>query len=159
MESVAIKRTRHEDSSDNARGASDSKRTKSESPIDIVRAEERRRIEATYADLPLLPRRVPEPDFLMNGQEIYNKDDASLQFYPACAEGELDKMRSFVGHSRPPHSDLQYGLEKAAHGFQAEIIQYLMQERNVKLHTRVFETKCKMAPSPESIFTGGNPHY
>lgn len=110
MEPVQGKRIRDEGSLDNASGALKSKRARSlplMDPAKIRREEERRKIEEKYADLPPLPPRIPAPEYLVHGQGAYSKDDASLQFYAACARGDLDKVRSFAENSRPPYADLQ----------------------------------------------------
>lgn len=138
----------------------DSKRAKLVPPVDqakIRRDEERRRIEAIYADLPPLPPSLPAPEYLVNGEMAYSKDDKSLEFYTACARGDLGKVRSFVENSTPPHMDLQYGLEKAAHKFRIDVIRYLLEEQGATLHTRVFETKDNTRPWAASIFVYGSP--
>ncbi|KAK8080387.1 hypothetical protein PG997_008205 [Apiospora hydei] len=105
----------------------------------LMREEEIRRIEALYADLPPLPPKVPQPDYLIQGQPAYNQDKGSLAFYLACAAGNLPEVRDYIENAHPSHADRQFGLEKAAHAFQIETVRYPMQERSTRIHTRVFQ--------------------
>lgn len=180
MESAGGKHTRNEGPADDVSGASGSKRAKLAPSVDTISPEEQRRkkanpedesdeiqrrgreaevrrIEAQYADLPPLPPRIPDPEYLVDGQSAYSKDDVSLELYTACSRGHLDKVRRLAESLRPPQADLQYGLEKAAHKFQIEIVLYLMKEKNTKLHTRVFEKKDPTRPWGCNIFSFNNP--
>ncbi|KAI1878956.1 hypothetical protein JX265_003133 [Neoarthrinium moseri] len=156
MEPLTGKRARDESTLYHASSVSDSKRAKPLSQKEM-RDRERRRIEALYADLPVLPPKLPAPDYLVDGQITYSKDNASLEFYAACVHGDLDKVRSYTESSSRPQADLQYGLEKAAHGFHVEVVCHFMREQSTKLHTRVFETEDKTHSQGLNIFLYGSP--
>ncbi|SPO06176.1 uncharacterized protein DNG_08865 [Cephalotrichum gorgonifer] len=128
--------------------------------------EDRREVLARYADLPPLPPAVPTPEYLVQGAPVYSRGPESAGFYSACAEGRINDVRDFIESSKPPPADLQYGLEQASHGFQAEIVRYLMREQSVSLHTRVFQRrnytrilplKDRPPPSLQNIFTSRRP--
>lgn len=161
MELTAGKRTRDEGLLDNGSEVSDSKRHKAMPAVNqakLICEQERQKIEATYTDLSPLPPPVPNSAYLVSGERVHSQDNASIEFYAACARGDMDKVRSYVESTRPPQSTLQYGLEKASHGFHVEAVRYLMKEQGAKLHTRVFETEDKTGiGQTKNIFLSGNP--
>ena len=128
--------------------------------------EQRRIIEEKYAHLPPLPPGVRAPVYMVQGAPAYARDAASRGFYAACAQGRIDEVRDVVARSRPPPSDLQYGLEEASHSFQVKVVRYLIEEQNVELHTRVFRRrnytrviplKERPPPSSQCIFASDSP--
>lgn len=129
--------------------------SKREGPIkdkQTLMEDEKRRIEALYADLPPLPPKVPHPDYLIQDQPKYSRDKASLAFYSVCAAGSFPEVRNYSENARPSHADRQYGLEKAAHAFQIETVRYSMQEQSTKVHTRVFRTCKDTGPAVQNLF-------
>jgi hypothetical protein len=168
VEANRRKRTREEgDTSSNA--VPETKRSKEESTTlpmtaedreraaKAIRDEERRRIETQYLDLPPLPPRIPQPEYLVGGQKTYSKDDASTRFFSDCEMGRLPRVCDFAEAISPSQGDLQFGLEKAAQGFHIDIVRYLMEQRGAKLHTFVFERMNPMIPWAQNIFSSGNP--
>lgn len=122
------------------------------------RHEAKRKILEMYSDLPPLPPELSPPEYLVDGQRSYNKNDASLEFYNACARGDLKSVRDCTQTSTIPHIDLQYGLEQAAHEFHVEVVRYLLEEQNTQLHTRAFAGQDDTKPyEGRNIFLSGNP--
>lgn len=83
----------------------------------MLQEEQRRKIEAKYADLPPLPPDVPGPVYMVQGAPAYSRDAASRGLYSACAQGRIDEVRKFIDSQRPSAADISYGLEEASHGF------------------------------------------
>lgn len=122
------------------------------------RDEDKRRILEGYSDLPTLPPELSPPDYLVDDQISYSKGDAALEFYNACAHGDLEKVRDCTQTSKLPQADLQYGLEQAAHAFEVDVVRYLLKEQNTQLHTRAFGGEDDIAPyEGRNIFLHGSP--
>ncbi|KAK6853086.1 hypothetical protein PG995_009898 [Apiospora arundinis] len=124
----------------------------------LLEDEEKRKIEALYTDLPPLPPKAPQPDYLVQEKPIYSQDEASRAFYLACQFGNLQEVRAYIEDVQPSHADRQYGLEKAAHAFQIEIVRYLMQEQSTKIHTRVFQTYWGDGRAMQSLVDNDSPN-
>lgn len=123
----------------------------------MLRDDEKKKILDLYRDLPPMPPELSSPEYLVDGQSSYSTDRASLKFYEACACGDMETVCSHTGTSGVPHADLQYGLEKASHGFQVKVVRYLIKERNTKLHARVFTAVDDTKPEKlRSIFLSGD---
>ncbi|KZL72831.1 ankyrin repeat protein [Colletotrichum tofieldiae] len=130
-------------------------------------------IELDYQNLPPLPPQLPSPLYVMEGDDApgYHDDDASRSFYRSCAEGGLDRVRTFVDQFTPTPADLSYALEEACQNLQLEVVRFLLRQSDTQLHYRCFR-KCIEFPeddltdkfdgrpsssSSQSIFTSGSP--
>lgn len=114
----------------------------------MLREESRREVLARYADLPSLPPKLLGPEYLVEGAPIYKRDKKSRAFYSACAQGDMAFLRDLIGNSAPSHADLQYGLEEASHGFQVDVVRYLMREHGVKLPFHCFHRRNYLHVTP-----------
>ncbi|CCF32766.1 hypothetical protein CH063_05087 [Colletotrichum higginsianum] len=140
----------------------------------IAKVRERlQHIELKYQNLPPLPPQVPPPQYVMQGDDTsgYHNDNASRSFYRYCAEGDLDRVRTFVDHLAPTPADLSYALEEACQNLQLEVVRFLLRQSETQLHYRCFR-RCIEFPedeliekfdgrpstsSSQSIFTSGSP--
>ena len=98
---------------------------------------------------------LPIPDYEVGNrhEQIFSADNDSLAFFEDCANGDLDKVVSFVETHHPCHGDRQRGLEMATFEGQIPVIRYLL-EKGTKLHSRVFER-----PNPTDTFSSPHQTY
>ncbi|KAL0937813.1 uncharacterized protein CTRU02_207544 [Colletotrichum truncatum] len=135
-----------------------------------VRREKLQQVEMKYKHLPTLPPQLPSPRYVMQGGDApgYHDDDASMSFYKSCAEGDLNRVRTFVDQSAPTPADLSYALEEACQNLQLEVVRFLLRQPEAELHYRCFR-RCVEFPddentykltdmsSSQSIFRSGSP--
>lgn len=100
--------------------------------------------------------RIPLPEYEEEDSYLPSKDDASLDFYEACADGDVEELASYIEEEHPDPRDLQYGLEHAAFAGNLATIRYLL-ERGVRLHRNAFHRKLSVTdttggPKSQTIF-------
>ncbi|KAJ0164931.1 hypothetical protein CTA2_12844 [Colletotrichum tanaceti] len=113
-------------------------------------------LRARFAELPLLPPRLPRPDYAIEDGLLNPQDTAELDFYCACRMGYRDDVEAYVREVVPSHAVRQFGLQMASFGNQPSIARYLLQI-GTKLHGYVFEgtepgSKRRQTPKGASIF-------
>lgn len=130
-----------------------------------------RELETEYRHLPPLPPRLPSPPYMVHDTPVCHADDAASAFYVACSGGNLDHVRAFVQEFQPPAADLAYALEEACQNFRLDVVRFLLQQSDTRLHHRCFRRSTahpeddlaekfgagESRSVSQSIFTSGHP--
>ncbi|CAI4218426.1 unnamed protein product [Parascedosporium putredinis] len=83
-----------------------------------------------------LPAPLPRSEYANHAYSI-GDNIVGVDFYIACDQGDLADVTAFVQHNTPSRAVLQYGLEHASFGGQAEVARFLL-ANGASLHSNVF---------------------